>query len=232
MNLNLKLVVAMSIALVLSTLLVYQAFVAGFVVSNLAQGSVVSIDSENALLQIDPIEFSAVQNNGGLTISLPAIAPGSVNYGAFIHTTSGNTYDFSAAYLFALVEAEFNYPNNSYIRANLSASLEHVMGLDPNATILILGSSPSSFSAITNFPNNSITVSECGYGQVNVNGMTFAVLGGYGPGASQLGQGSVTIGSGAAAGELIYMLVLLPANATTGTFSAALNLYGYQVSSP
>ncbi len=235
---NLKALAAISVAIVLATLLVYQAFVAGFVVSNSTSGSVVQIDSENALLQLDPIEFSAVSANGGLSITLPNIAPGTADYAAFIYGSNGVVIaSYSAAYLFPLVEAEFNYPGNSNIAAQLAASLENVMNDSP-IQIIILGTPGSSgvqqMTTFT-FPDNAISITPIGSGYVDINGITFAVLGTYGlpsAAATAIGNTTVTIGSGASNGEIIYILVLLPSYGSVGpsgaSFTAALNLYGYQ----
>ncbi|TRM87158.1 hypothetical protein DJ529_09350 [Sulfolobus sp. C3] len=247
---NLKVLAAISVAIVLATLLVYQAFVAGFVVSNSTSGSVVQIDSENALLQLDPLEFSQISGNGGLSITLPAIGPGTADYAAFIYDppspppppppppspppSAKVVASYSAAYLFAVVEAEFNYSGNNNTMAYLGASLEHVMNNSP-IQIIVLGTHGSSEQAITTFPNNAINIMPMGNGEVDINGEQFAVLSTYGlPSsvATAIGNTTVTIGSGGSNGEVIYILVLLPSygviGASAATFTAALNLYGYQ----
>lgn len=235
---NTKLIAAISIAAALATLLVYQAFVVGFVVSNQTTGSVVQIDSENALLQIDPLEFAAVSGNGGLTITLPPIAPGTADYAAEIDPgASAPSVMYSAAYLFAIAEVEFNYPGNSNQQAALFASLEHVQTNNLPIAILVLATPGNNLvKQLTNFPNSEIQIQAVAPGKVNINGQTFWVLATYGlPAnvASQIGTTSVTIGSGSAAGANIYFLVLLGSSGEVGPagvqFSAALNLYGYQM---
>ncbi|QXJ28641.1 hypothetical protein J5U23_01510 [Saccharolobus shibatae B12] len=242
-NVNTKLIAAISMAVALATLLVYQAFVVGFVVSNQTSGSVVQIDSQNALLQIDPIEFSAVSGNGGLSITLPPIAPGTADYAAEIDPPSGSPVSnptpimYSAAYLFAIAEVEFNYPGNSNAQAQLFASLENVQTNNLPITILVLATPGTTLvQKLTSFPNNEIQIQAGSTpGMVTINGQSFWVLATYGlPSniASQIGTTSVTIGSGGSAGANIYFLVLLGSTGTLGnsgaTFTAALNLYGYQ----
>jgi hypothetical protein len=242
---NTKFIAAISIAAALATLLVYQAFVVGFVVSNQTTGSVVQITSENALLQIDPLEFATVSGNGGLSISLPPIAPGTADYAAEIDPpgvapppsgAAAAPVNYSAAYLFAIAEVEFNYPGNSNQQAALFASLEHVQTHNLPIAILVLATPGNNLvQQLTNFPHNEIQIQAVATGEVNINGQQFWVLATYGlPSniASQIGTTSVTIGSGGAAGAYIYFLVLLGSSGTLPsqgvTFSAALNLYGYQ----
>ncbi|ACR41293.1 hypothetical protein [Saccharolobus islandicus] len=235
-SVNTKLIAAISIATALATLLVYQAFVVGFVVSNQTTGSVVRINAENALLQIDPIEFTTVSGNGGLSITLPPIAPGTADYAAEIDPgASTPPAMYSAAYLFAIAEVQFNYPGNSNAQAALFASLEDVQANNLPITILVLANpSNNLIQKLTNFPNNEIQIQVVGPGKVNINGQQFWVLATYGlPSniASQIGTTSVTIGS-EGAGANIYFLILLGSSGTLPprgvTFSAALNLYGYQ----
>ena len=238
---NTKFIAAISIAAALATLLVYQAFVVGFVVSNQTTGSVVQIDSQSALLQIDPIDnqFASVSTNGGLSISLPAIAPGTADYAAEIDPgAAAAPVMYSAAYLFAIAEVEFNYPGNSNQQAALFANLENVQTNNLPIAILVLATPGSNLvKQLTNFPHNEIQIKAVAPGEVSINGQQFWVLATYGlPSniASQIGNTSVTIESGASAGANIYFLVLLGSNGTilpnqVVTFSAALNLYGYQM---
>jgi hypothetical protein len=236
---NTKFIAAISIAAALATLLVYQAFVVGFVVSNQTTGSVVQIDSQNALLQIDPLEFATVSGNGGLSITLPPIAPGTADYAAEIDpgAAAAPAVMYSAAYLFAIAEVEFNYPGNSNQQAALFASLEDVHTNNLPIAILVLATPGNNLvQQLTYFPHNEIQIQAVAPGKVNINGQQFWVLATYGlPSniASQIGNTSVTIGSGGAAGANIYFLVLLGSSGTLPsqgvTFSAALNLYGYQM---
>ncbi|AHC51978.1 hypothetical protein SUSAZ_08540 [Sulfolobus acidocaldarius SUSAZ] len=236
MNLNIKTVAMISVAALLLSMLVYQAFVAGFVVSNSVTGSVVRINSENALLQIDPLEFSLISNNGGLSIQLPAIGPGTADYAAFLYDSHSNVVaSYSAAYLFAIVEVEFNYPGNNNQMINIAASLEHVTNNTP-IQILVLGTHGSTMDPITSFPNNSISVDPTNTpGTVMINGLQFTVLGSYGlPSSvsSAIGNTTASIGSGNSNGEVVYVLILLPSYGTVppsgSSFTAALNFYGYQ----
>jgi hypothetical protein len=240
---NTKFIAAISIAAALATLLVYQAFVVGFVVSNQTTGSVVQITSENALLQIVPIDyqFATPSINGGLSINLPPIAPGTTDHAAKIDpgAAAAPVKYYSAAYLFAIAEVYFNYPGNSNQQAELFASLEHVQTDKLPIAILVLATPGNNLvKQLTNFPNNEIQIKAVAPGEVSINGQQFWVLATYGlPSniASQIGTTPVTIegeGAGAGAGVNIYFLVLLGSSGTLPsqgvTFSAALNLYGYQ----
>jgi len=230
---NTKFIAAISIAAALATLLVYQAFVAGFVVSNQTTGSVVQINSENALLQIVPIgqHVATVSGNGGLSITLPYIAPGTADDAAEIDPPgpAAPPLGYSAAYLFPIAGVYFNNHNQE---AALSASLENFQpnNLPIPITILVLASY-SQVQQLT-FPHNEIQIKVVTPGEVDINGQQFWVLATCPSNiASQIGTTpSLTIGS---TGVYIYFLVLLGNSGTLPphgvTFSAALNLYGYQM---
>jgi hypothetical protein len=65
-------------------------------------------------MPLDPIEFAEVSGNGGLSIKLPPIAPGTADYAAEIDPgVAAVPVMYSAAYLFAIAEVQFNYPDNS-----------------------------------------------------------------------------------------------------------------------
>jgi hypothetical protein len=105
----------------------------------------------------------------------------------------------------------------------------------PIAILVLATPSNNLVKQLTNFPNNEIQIQAVAPGKVNINGQQFWVLATYGlPSniASQIGTTSVTIGS-EGAGANIYFLVLLGSSGTLPpqgvTFSAALNLYGYQM---
>jgi hypothetical protein len=237
---NTKFIAAISIAAALATLLVYQAFVAGFVVSNQTSVSVVRISSNDALLQISPLEFTTYSSNGGLSITLPPIAPGTADYAAEIDpgAAAAPVKHYSAAYLFAIAKVYFNYPGDSNEYALLFASLEPIQTINLPIAILVLATpsnnpvQPLTFSNT----NNEIQIQAVGSGVVKINGQQFSVLATYGlPSniASQIGTTSVTIGpKSEGAGVTIYFLVLLGSSGILQhhvvKFEAALNLYGYQ----
>ncbi|MEM4372203.1 MAG: hypothetical protein QXS59_04015, partial [Metallosphaera sp.] len=69
---NLKTITAISVLVALATVLFAQMFLVGFSIGTDVGGSVVNINSHDALIEIQPLESFATVNSGGqLTVQLP-----------------------------------------------------------------------------------------------------------------------------------------------------------------
>ncbi|MCH1770361.1 MULTISPECIES: hypothetical protein [Metallosphaera] len=230
---NLKTITAISVLVALATVLFAQMFLVGFSIGTDVGGSVVNINSHDALIEIQPLESFATVNSGGqLTVQLPEVGPGSAPATNLVNDQNNS---YTAIYVWKVVDVEYNGNGTLMVNASIEDAHFSPSSVDQNIGFLILAyPNTSTLNSNELFSSNMIPVSQSATqaksGQISLGGVTFTLLA-----TENINQHFATSGVTLTGGQpgydilIVELLVNNPGAPQQTTFDYYLNLYGYQL---
>ncbi|AWS00363.1 hypothetical protein [Metallosphaera hakonensis] len=230
---NLKTISAISVLVALATVLFAQMFLVGFSIGTDVGGSVVNINSHDALIEIQPLENFATVNSGGqLTVNLPEVGPGSAP-ATNLMNDENNSY--TAIYVWKVVDVQYNGNGTLLVNASIEQPHFSPSSVDQNIGFLILAyPNTSTLNSKLLFANNMIPISQSSSqaktGQISLGGVQFTLLATLNVNQHYTTGGVVLTGGHPGYDILIVeLLVNNPGAPSQTTFDYYLNLYGYQL---